>query len=199
MKTKFTILFAAACLISAASFAQTTFGAKLGMNMANMKDSGDGASTNGDAKLGLNLGVFAELQLSDKFSVQPELNYSQLGTKISEAGDSYKFKFNTLAVPVLAKYHIANFALIAGPQLSFVTSAKQTLSISGVGSETSDVKADYKGTDFSLVFGAEYGFADKFVAGARYQAGLSDINKVAEAGYKTTASAFTLSIGYKFK
>lgn len=199
MKTKITILFAAAFMISTASFAQTSYGAKLGINMANIKESGAGAINNSDAKLGLNLGVFAEVEISDKLSVQPELNFSQLGTKISDNGDSYKFRFNTLAVPVLAKYRIANFALIAGPQLSFVASAKEVLTIAGLGSESSNVKADYKGTDFSAVFGAEYGFADKFVAGARYQAGLSDINKVAEPGYKTTANAFTLSIGYKFK
>lgn len=198
MKTKFTILVAAAMLCSVATFAQTTFGAKLGMNVANKKDSGDGLSLNGTSKVGLNLGVFAELQLSDQLSVQPELNFSQMGSKISDGADSYKFNFNTIAIPVLAKYKIADLALIAGPQLSFVASAKEVWSISGMGSETTDVKGDYKGTEFSAIFGAEYSFADKFVAGARYQAGLTDINKVAEPGFKTTGSAFTLSIGYKF-
>jgi hypothetical protein len=199
MKTKITLLIAVACMISTASFAQAKFGANAGTNFSNVRYHGAGETNESTSKVGLNFGLFADFEVSDKFSVQPELNFSQLGAKWSAAGmGDYNETFNTIAIPVLAKFHIADLALMAGPQFAFVTSAnaKET-PVSGP-SEKYSIKNDYKGSIFSLAFGAEYGFGDKFVAGARYQAGLSDMEKVSVNGYKTTLSAFSLSIGYKF-
>jgi len=197
MKTKITLLIAVACMISTASFAQATFGAKAGLNFSNVRINGTGAVNETTSKAGLNFGLFGDFEISDKFSVQPELNFSQGGYKYSEVGYAEKLTVNTIAIPVLAKIHISDLALMAGPQLSFITSAKLKETITG-GSTTTDVKAAYKGSEFSLVLGAEYGFGDKLVAGARYQAGLSDLYKVTVPGFTSKSSGFTLSIGYKF-
>jgi hypothetical protein len=202
MKTKITLLVAVACMISTASFAQAKFGAKAGTNFSNVRDKGAGITSTYVSKTGLNFGLFADFEVSDKFSVQPELNFSQMGAKESETisgiTSTTKMNLNYIAVPVLAKVHISDLALLAGPQLSFLASAKAKTTVTGLGSETVDMKELFKGSEFSLVLGAEYGFGDKFAVGARYQAGLSDLNKVSEAGFTSKSSAFSLSIGYKF-
>jgi hypothetical protein len=199
MKTKITLLIAVACMISTASFAQAKFGANAGTNFSNVRYHGAGETNESTSKVGLNFGLFADFEISDKFSVQPELNFSQLGAKWSEAGfGDYTETFNTIAIPLLAKFHIADLSLMAGPQLAFVTSANAKTMEVGEPVVKESIKNYYKGSIFSLAFGAEYGIGDKLVAGARYQAGLSDIEKVSANGYKTTLSAFTLSIGYKF-
>jgi hypothetical protein len=202
MKTKITLLIAVACMISTASFAQAKFGAKAGTNFSNVTDKGAGITSTYVSKTGLNFGLFADFEISDKFSVQPELNFSQMGAKQTDTElgitETTKLNLNYIAIPVLAKVHISDLALMAGPQLSFLTSAKAKTTITGLGSETTDETVDFKGSEFSLILGAEYGFGDKFVLGARYQAGLSDLGKVTVPGFTSKSSAFNLSVGYKF-
>ena len=211
MKTKITLLIAVACMISTASFAQAKFGAKVGTNFSNLTFRGDGTEKM-ESKAGLNFGLFADFKVSDKFSIQPEFNISQMGAKdsysspfIDEEIDEIldikttdRIKLSYIAIPVLAKVHISNLALLAGPQLSFLTSAKNKYTIIGMGSGTQDIIGVYNGSEFSLVMGAEYGLGDKLVVGARYQAGLSDLSKETVPGSSTKSSAFTLSVGFKF-
>ena len=77
MKKLFTITMAlVAFTISAQNI---TFGAKAGLNFASMAgDDADGL----DGRTSFHLGVTAEIEMSDTFSIQPELLYSGQGYTI---------------------------------------------------------------------------------------------------------------------
>ncbi len=211
------ILFSAIVLATTYGNAQeVTFGAKLGLNVSSF--SGD--VTDSKSLIGAQFGGFAEIKISDKFAVQPELLFSMQGAKSeyteTDLGDSYseesKTKLNYLNVPLLAKYYIADkFAILGGPQFGILMSAKEdfdvTETISGVTdnySESADVKDFYKTLSLSFNVGAAYAITENIFVDARYNLGLSSIAKdfTDEFGDSNSANiknnVIQFSVGYKF-
>ena len=172
--------------------AQTSFGAKAGLNVANL--SGD--ITDNKALIGFNVGVFAEIMLADSFYLQPELVFSAQGTLIGDSLFGFdlfflieNFNLNYINIPIMFKYDVANrFYLEAGPQIGFLVSAKFA---------DVDVKDDFESTDFGANFGLSYGFTEKLFAQARYNIGLSNIAKDS-GGDKISNAVLSFSLGYKF-
>lgn len=165
------------------------FGVKGGLNVANFSGDVDGNS----ALVGFHVGGFAEIKISEKFAVQPELLFSTQGAKFNEAGTDVNFNLSYLNIPVMAKYYVADkFSLEAGPQIGFLTNAKAK-----AGSEKVDIKDDFESIDFGVNFGAGYDFTENLSAGLRYNLGLSNIAK--DSGNdKVHNNVFSLSVGYKF-
>ena len=157
------------------------FGIKGGLNFASI--SGD--NTNDfEPVTGFNFGVFAEIPISEKFSFQPELLYS---------GQGYSFNDNTIALnylnmPIMGKYYVTKgLSIEAGPQIGFLLSAKN---------ESIDVKDSFNTVDFGVNFGLGYKLDSGLNFGARYNLGLSNINK--EDTFTNKNGVFQVSIGYSF-
>jgi hypothetical protein len=95
----------------------------------------------------------------------------------------------------LAKYNITDsFNLELGPQIGFLVSAKEKS-----GGNTTDMKDATKSTDFSLVLGAGYGIGSSVVLDARYNFGLTQLQKDLGSGESASKnSVFQFSVGYKF-
>jgi opacity protein-like surface antigen len=165
------------------------FGAKAGLYIS--KFTGDAKKS--DSKVGFQVGAFGEFKISEKFAIQPELLFSNLGAKETVIGIKRTYNFNYIVVPVMAKYYVANkFALEAGPQIGFLTSAK--LKVDG---QTRDIKELFNSTDFGLNIGAGYDVAEKINIGLRYTIGLSNIEK--DSGDSKSGNGnFALAVGYKF-
>jgi opacity protein-like surface antigen len=202
------ILAVVAVLVFGLANAQTAkFGIKGGMNISNWVGDTEGMDVK--SKIGFNVGGFAEIKLSDKFAIQPELLYSSQGMKLDnimteiEGNDimvDSKFTLGYINIPVMFKYYVAEkFNLEAGPQIGFLTSAKVKVIVDGYGSATDNVKENFESVDFGLNFGAGYDFTEHFFANARYNLGLSNIAKT-EPGEdaKINNSVFSLNVGYKF-
>jgi len=187
---------------------EVKFGAKAGLNFANLTGDIEDASM----KIGFNLGGFAEIKVSDKFSVQPELLYSTQGAKNETSEDGFtsesKLNLSYLNIPIMAKYYVSEkFSLEAGPQIGFLLSAKSKYeftesdgeggSISVSGDE--DVKDSFESIDFGLNLGTAYDFTENLFAGLRYNIGLSNVAKT-ESGddTKINNSVISLSLGYRF-
>src|ERR1051325_6363316 len=83
MKTKFLSLAAAALFISQLVAAQFHLGIKAGANITKV----DGKSFKQEFKYGYNLGGFAEIGLSSKFSFEPEVLFNQYSSTLDS---SYK-------------------------------------------------------------------------------------------------------------
>lgn len=186
------------------------FGAKAGINFANIVgDDADDVSMTTK----FHFGVVAEIPLSDKFSVQPELIYSAQGGKFeetfSESGFTYNeedtYKFNYLNLPIMAKYYFANgFSLEVGPQIGFLLSAKvdydysetfegETYSESG----EEDIKDDLKSIDFGLNFGLGYKLDNGLNFTARYNVGLTKLDDT-DMDMDVKNSVIQISVGYFF-
>lgn len=185
---------------------QTKFGLKGGMNIANF--SGD--IEENSSKVSFHAGGFAEIKISDKFSIQPELLYSEQGTKmdgLSEVIDfttytaDISFRLSYINIPVMFKFYVdKSFYFELGPQLGILTGAKTITKISGFNQEAKqDVKDFFKSTDFGLNFGAGYDFTNHLFANVRYNLGLANIAETVNGDdSKIKNSNFMLSIGYKF-
>ena len=179
------LLSAIIVMITIISASAQSFGAKAGLNIANV--SGD--VENNKALLGLNIGVFAEFELSDGIFLQPEVLYSAQGFKAKEEGVTVDFDMEYLNIPVMFKFEVADdFNLEAGPQIGFLLSAK----LLGV-----DFKDEMESVDFGANLGFSYDFTENLFVGARYNIGFTNIAK--DSGDDSIKnSVFSISAGYKF-
>ncbi len=192
-------------IISLLSFGGTqaqeffNFGVKGGVNFATL--TGDDADElDAKMKTGFHLGVLAEIMISDKFGIQPEVLYSSQGAKsdasvFEEFGDvDVTLKLDYVAVPVMLKYFVSpGFSLEAGPQFSFLSKSEIEAEFGGE-TETEDLKDDTESFDLGAALGVGYGLPQGFLVQARYVMGFSDVYTDADA----KNSVIQLSVGWKF-
>ena len=178
------------------------FGAKAGLNIANIVGDFD---DNNDTKIGFNFGAVVEIPVTEKFAIQPELLFSTQGTKsefddveISSTGEIINIKeeaeanLNYINIPIMAKYYVAEgFSLQAGPQIGILISAEDK--------DGEDFKDETSAIDFGLNFGAGYQLSSGIFFDARYNLGLSNINDFEGSDdFTQKNSVISISLGYKF-
>ena len=173
---------AALLTLALAPKAHAQFGVKGGVNFAQLKGrSGEDASY----KTFYHVGVLYQWNLIGPIAIQPELQYSLQGSELKGAFTDYKTKLHYFTVPVLAKVTVGPIFVEAGPQFGYLVSAneKGQVQISNTNGSASYGQVDqsstgnYKRGDFSLAAGAGLKFSGLSL-GARYVAGLNDINDV---------------------
>ncbi len=172
------------------------FGAKAGVSIS--KITGDDL---GDLNMrtSLLIGGVAEIPISDKFSVQPEILYSAQGAKKDSEGVGAElvYKLDYINVPVMAKYYIIEgFSIEAGPQIGFLISSKIDWEAEG---ESGSEDIEYlKSVDFGLNFGLGYKLDNGLNFGARYNLGLSNLNDFDNSDNNIKNSVIQISVGYYF-
>ena len=183
------LLFIPMLLVAFTISAQNvTFGAKAGLNFT--REVGvDASGTFGSGGMtAFHLGVIAEIEMSDSFSIQPELLYS--GQGFNSKGD-VTTKLDYINLPVMAKFYVGDgFSLEAGPQIGFLASAKVD-----VDGESTDIKDSLKSIDFALNLGAGYKLDSGLNFGLRYSIGLTGVY---DDSYGTKNNVLQLSVGYNF-
>jgi len=175
MKTKLLGLAVALC-ISQLMMAQFHLGVKAGANITKV----DGKSFNQEFRYGYNLGGFAEIGLSRKFSLQPEVLFNQYSSTLDSnykhiyegviASNQSHVKLNYLSIPLLLDYKLLRpIHLQAGPQFGVLMSQDKNFLQNGANA--------FKNGDFSMVAGAQIKLAQLRITG-RYIIGLSNINDI---------------------
>jgi hypothetical protein len=162
-------------------------GIKGGLNVSNlMGDVPDVA-----IRTSIHAGLVAEIIVSDKFSIQPELLYSGQGASATfEGGGRYKLDYITL--PVLAKFPIAkSLSLETGPQVGFLISGKYK------DNDSNETIPDTKKIDFGLNAGLNYELNNGVFFQARYNLGLTDIGYAGDNNRASNA-VIQFSIGKLF-
>ncbi|PIF45802.1 outer membrane protein with beta-barrel domain [Chryseobacterium sp. 52] len=203
-----------------------TFGVKAGLNASTLTKSdgnyGYDSDYNNDQKLkpGFNAGVFVNIPVAAKFSVQPELLFSQLGSKTEEETKSsnsyrseydYKKTLSYLTLPLMVQYNILPQLYVeAGPEFGFLLGGKDkgdltTIKTSGSTTTTEKTtfsnkinKDFYNKFNFGIGIGAGYYFTQNFGVTARFTAGITDIYKH-NSGDAVRNNAFQVGVAYKFK
>jgi hypothetical protein len=177
--------------------AQIQFGIAGGVNFANQIFKPTPPYSNAFTSItSFHAGIFVGIPIMKGLTLQPEIMYVGEGSKrADEDGDTSKFHYNYLNVPVLLKYtsSVGVFAEI-GPQIGFVLNAKQDDLTNG---SSSDIKSYYNTTDFSAVFGV--GYIAPFHLGIDFRYNLGFVNLIKAAGdYSLKNSVFQLGLFYVF-
>ncbi|MGG5207583.1 porin family protein [Chryseobacterium sp. MIQD13] len=207
------------------SSSPVTFGVKAGLNASTLTQSDDSYDYNSNEKMkaGFHAGVFANIPVAEKFSIQPELLFSQLGSKLTDrysyySGSygftqeyDYKLTLNYITLPVMVQYNILPQLYVeAGPEFGLLLSGKSKgdetyTEISGNSISTTHESFSnkvpmelYNKFNFGIGIGAGYYFTQNLAATARFTAGITNIFKPNE-GDAVRNNAFQVGIAYKFK
>jgi hypothetical protein len=144
-------------------------GIKGGYNLAAVSFDGDGET---DQRHSFHVGVYGESFISESFSIQPELLYSQQGYVITDSNGTFTQKLNYINLPLMLKaYPSQNFFLEAGPQIGLAVSHKEEYD--GLFSSTQEY--DPNSFDWGMNFGAGFKTDSGISLGVRYHLGLGDL------------------------
>lgn len=158
----------------------TKFGVKGGLNMSNLytEDVDDQ-----NVLLGFNLGLFVEMPITSRVSIQPELLYTTKGAELKYnnafAQGTGKFRLNYIEVPLLLKLNVTkNFDVHFGPYAAYLIDSKITNEDANgnINFEEDVNEDDLNKLDFGLAAGIGINF-DGFGIGARYNYGLTTVGK----------------------
>ena len=189
------LLIASALLISFHSNGQFHVGVKAGANVTKV----DGKSFKDEFKSGYMLGGFAEIKLSKKLYVQPELLINQYNTRLDTnynnlVGNIFNgltsVKLDYLSIPILLNYRMGGgfISLQAGPQYGVLIDKNNSI-IQNTGNA-------FRNGDLSLLGGVQVK-AGAFRINGRYFVGLSNINDITNDS-KWKNQGFQLSVGLTF-
>ncbi len=174
MKKVFAVLTVFLSLIMSGSFAQRLkVGIKAGTDIKKLS----GKSFDEQFSYGYHAGVFAEIKLTEKLGIQPEVYFSQVNIDTSSTFSSiYNFKdlskvqLKYVNIPLLLSFKPNKFvALQVGPQYGILIDKGNTVLQNG--------QDAFKKGDFSMLAGLQLHFSKVRLYG-RYMVGLSDINDI---------------------
>jgi hypothetical protein len=137
-----------------------------------------GRSFDGKHYPGFQAGVYGQLNFTSKWSLQPELNFSQtIGKTSDEFNQIYggpsgqQVTLDYVDLPILISFKpVPELSLLLGPQVGYAFSQTTALLPPNIGATDA-----FKKADFSIVFGGQLNLG-KVAVGLRYQAGLNNIS-----------------------
>jgi hypothetical protein len=166
---------------------ETTFGILGGANFASI--GGDDIE-DVDGRTSFHLGALAEIGITEKFAVQPEVLYSAQG--ITEGDETLRLDY--INIPVFAKYYlIEGLSLEAGPQLGINVNSQYEYD-----GETEDADG-FNTLDLAAALGVGYKLPMGVFFQANYNLGISDVMEEVN-GFQVDAknNVFQFSVGYMF-
>ncbi len=166
------------------------FGIKAGLNASSLNYNNN---SDMQTKIGFNAGFLAHIHTSNEmWAFQPELYYSLEGDK-SKSNSNPSTDLGYLNLPVLVQYMFGNgFRIETGPQVGFLMNAKTK-----VGNNSTDIKNNLKSAVFSIPLGLGYVTTNGLGFDARYNFGISNINKSTYGG-TVHSNVFQFDIFYQF-
>ena len=190
MKTKLLTLAIAVLIFSAANSQSFHVGIKGGAKINKLT----GKSFNEEFGYGYHLGGFAEIGLSEKFTIQPEVLFNEYqqdtASKFNAVYDLKSnlshIKLNYLTIPILLNYNASKLlSLQLGPQFGILMNQNVTVVENG--------KEAFKNGNFSMLGGVQLKFSGFRVYG-RYALGLTNLNDIDEKD-KWKSQGFQIGVG----
>lgn len=176
---------------------ESRFGIKGGLNFTNLVGDDYGA----DIRTSIHFGLLAEIAITKKFSIQPEILYSGQGTK----NEDLVLKLDYVTLPIMAKIFVAEgFSLEAGPYVAYNLISEWKWQDGSM-----DFKDDTSLLDMGAGIGLEYELPTGVFFQARYNVGMLTIWNINYSMYgiepgpdienpQTKNVGVQLSVGYKF-
>jgi opacity protein-like surface antigen len=182
------------------SQAGLAIGIKAGPNFANI-DTKSTAGENYKNRTGFHGGAFVLIKVT-KIGIQPEIIFSQQGSKVEINSQNFESNFSYVNIPIILKlYTVAGINIQAGPQFGFITNAEMPIEdqLNPGSYKVEDVKDKMKSSDFTVALGLGWDLPFGLTVDARYNLGLSKIYDEAPSNETENAKnqVFQLSLGYK--
>lgn len=214
---KLNLIFIFLMFISFQSYAQITITPRVGTTFSTIGFSDELQNelfgSNNKSNVGIIGGVELGIGISDLFSIQTGVNYTQKGTKYEEGNESLSAGLNYIELPLLARVSFGSDKVKAyvnaGPSLGFALGGKFKGESDGLSFEEDITFGDGEddafsnSVDFGLQFGAGIGYAvgpGSIVLDLRYGLGLSNLfetpDNVDRSLLKSTNNVFAVSLGY---
>ncbi|MCH7398006.1 PorT family protein [Belliella sp. DSM 107340] len=165
-------------------------------------------------KLGLHFGLFTKIPVNNFLSFQPEILYTNVGSKVSYGGSNLesalgiregevRFNLNYIQLPLAFAVNVGPLNLHAGPYLSYLASANvknlRESDLSTINTIELD-RDDFNPFDYGILAGVGFDVQNVTI-GARYNYGLREIGKSGLAGNLTNNSKNSVAqlyIGFGF-
>ncbi len=165
---------------NAAAQAEPSYGVRLGANVSSISTD-DLPEDLEDSRFGIVVGFLAEYPISEKWSIQPEFQYS------SQGNDDKALRVDYLQLPVFLKYNFTyKFNIHLGPQAGLKIWEWE---------DNTEIEPDFNTFDFAGVIGLGVNITENFFADVRYAFGLSNI--IDDEGVDASSRNIQLSFGYK--
>ena len=190
-KVFMTVAFAA--LAIAGANAQVKFGARAGLNLADLAIKISDVKSETKIRPAFYVGGLAEYAFNDVTLLDAGLTYSNQGAKPKE-GDGALVQ-HALNLPVWFKYDFAGFRPKAGLYAGYILS--QQTKADG---KTETVESDsYNHFDYGIGLGAEYNLSDNgLFFEASYNWGLANLQKNGDSKNYANNRVIQVGVGYKF-
>lgn len=147
------------------------FGATAGLVIVDPNAEIDGMDVDINSETGFYVGLVADLSISDKFGVQPEVVYSRVNDG------------NGILVPIMAKYNATEKLNIQfGPAFDFTLE---------------DLPSDFQGVGLSLGAGLGFDITENIFVEGRYNFQLNDYY-TGDFDIQSKSNILTFGIGYYF-
>jgi hypothetical protein len=201
MKKTIQLLVISALILAAQqgfSQAGVSIGIKAGPNFAKINTDAS-VSDNYKGRTGFHGGAFVLFKLS-KIGIQPEVIFSQQGSKVKVNTQEFDQNFSYINVPIIFKlYTVAGINLQVGPQFGFLSSAEAPAYDANTSTITlQDVKDKAKSSDFTLAMGLGWDLPFGLTVDARYNLGLSNMYKdTSSPSSEAKNQVIQVSVGYK--
>ncbi|WP_339711325.1 porin family protein [uncultured Kriegella sp.] len=164
------------------------FGVKGGINVASIGGNSYVGLGGFGSKVGFHLGGVAEVPVSEKFSIQPELLYSSQGSKWNFNSSDGNLKLDYINLPILGKYHILKgLSAEAGPLVGYLISTNEEVE-----------NSRFSKLDVAFAIGASYRLNDNVSVGLRYNKGILNINSDSNIDGSNQNNVFQIFAGYSF-
>lgn len=222
MKRKILLSIISSFLIFSFSTAQVSYGIRGGVNISkwqgedlqvieDLLDKTDGYLVT-KGKTGFHVGAYANIPLSETFSIEPGIGYSKKGYSIK--GD---FQINALKIlainagaqvqshyidiPVLLKANVAKgLQVYAGPQVSYLVRSTLNAKLGVLGISVFNkgvgITERFNKVDLGITGGIGYQFDNGINLRAGYDYGLSKLDK--NDNYAAYNRVIKISVGYTF-
>ena len=190
-KVFMTVAFAA--LAIAGANAQVKFGARAGLNLANVATKVNDVKVETNIRPSFYVGGLAEFAFNDVVLMDAGLTYSNQGAKAKEGDGAYIQ--HALNLPVWFKYDFAGFRPKAGLYAGYILS--QQTKAEG---KTETVDKDlYNHFDYGIGLGAEYNLPNNgLFFEASYNWGLANLQKNGDSKNYANNRVIQVGVGYKF-
>lgn len=176
--------------------AQVSYGARAGVNVANVSFEAD-EDVPSSGRTGLLAGFFVTIPLRGWLAVQPEAIYAVKGASLDIAGFTSDYVVDYLEVPVLARLRLPRSVyVVAGPSMAFRLRARNRIAFGG-STEEFDLDEEVESFDLGIVGGVGLA-AGRWVVDARYTHGLSDIDTDTTDAVRIRNRVVSLSAGIRF-